>query len=199
MISWPIKQQQGITQQDIVEEMALDQRRGRLSVIEQRTKLYPEEDERISNWLRGLPFEAELISIKRMVSNITYNGMVIRKVHSTRFIVKVISERNHDMSLDPPLGFGGFGREPLRNASLENGLFGSVPAGNAPLGNAPLGNGLFGSVPQGNGLFGNALSLSRPTYIKVHRKHIEPETLNFYKLPWEGDDVSLTTQVLSVG
>lgn len=28
---------------------------------------------------------------------------------------------------------------------------------------------------------------SRPTYIKVHRKHLDPETLNIYELPWEVD------------
>ena len=32
--------------------------------------------------------------------------------------------------------------------------------------------------------------LSRPTYIRVHRKHISLETLNEYKLPWHWDDVS---------
>ena len=33
--------------------------------------------------------------------------------------------------------------------------------------------------------------LTRPTYIKVHRKHVSPETLDEYTLPWEWDDVSL--------
>ena len=32
--------------------------------------------------------------------------------------------------------------------------------------------------------------LSRPTYIKVHRKHVSPETLDEYGLPWEWDEVS---------
>lgn len=32
--------------------------------------------------------------------------------------------------------------------------------------------------------------LTRPTYIKVHRKHVSPETLDEYRLPWEWDDVS---------
>ena len=32
--------------------------------------------------------------------------------------------------------------------------------------------------------------LTRPTYIKVHRKHLSPETLDEYKLPWEWDEVS---------
>ena len=36
-----------------------------------------------------------------------------------------------------------------------------------------------------------ALALNRPTYIKLHRKHLDPETLNVYHLPWEWDDVSL--------
>lgn len=30
--------------------------------------------------------------------------------------------------------------------------------------------------------------LSRPTYIRVRRKHLEPETLNVYKLPWSYDE-----------
>ena len=33
--------------------------------------------------------------------------------------------------------------------------------------------------------------LTRPTYIKVHRRHISPETLDEYNLPWEWDEVSL--------
>lgn len=32
--------------------------------------------------------------------------------------------------------------------------------------------------------------VKRPTYIKVHRKHLSPETLDVYSLPWEWDDVS---------
>ena len=34
------------------------------------------------------------------------------------------------------------------------------------------------------------MDLSRPTYIKVHRKHLSPDTLDLYELPWEWDDVS---------
>ena len=34
------------------------------------------------------------------------------------------------------------------------------------------------------------LALSRPTYIKVHRRHLDPDTLDVYQLPWEWDDVS---------
>ena len=35
-----------------------------------------------------------------------------------------------------------------------------------------------------------ALTPARPTYIKVAVKHLDPETLNEYRLPWEYDDVS---------
>lgn len=31
---------------------------------------------------------------------------------------------------------------------------------------------------------------SKPTYVKVHRKHLSPDTLDEYDLPWEYDDVS---------
>ena len=34
------------------------------------------------------------------------------------------------------------------------------------------------------------MDVSRPTYIKVHRKHLSPETLDVYELPWEWDPVS---------
>lgn len=34
------------------------------------------------------------------------------------------------------------------------------------------------------------MDLSRPTYIKVHRKYLSPYTLDAYELPWEWDDVS---------
>lgn len=29
----------------------------------------------------------------------------------------------------------------------------------------------------------------RPTYVKVHRKHLLPATLDAYQLPWEWDSV----------
>ena len=31
----------------------------------------------------------------------------------------------------------------------------------------------------------------RPTYIKAHTKHLEPETLDAFKLPWEYDEVGI--------
>lgn len=34
------------------------------------------------------------------------------------------------------------------------------------------------------------MDLSRPTHIKVHRKHLSPDTLEAYQLPWEFDSVS---------
>lgn len=34
------------------------------------------------------------------------------------------------------------------------------------------------------------MDLSRPTHIKVHRKHLSPDTLDAYQLPWEFDSVS---------
>ena len=32
---------------------------------------------------------------------------------------------------------------------------------------------------------------TRPTYMKVHTKHLDTETLDIYNLPWEWDDVSI--------
>lgn len=39
-----------------------------------------------------------------------------------------------------------------------------------------------------------AIDLSRPTYIRVQRKHLHPDTLDFYCLPWEYDSVSFAMQ-----
>ena len=36
------------------------------------------------------------------------------------------------------------------------------------------------------------MDLTRPTYIKVHRKHMSPDTLDLYELPWEWDKVNAT-------
>ena len=37
--------------------------------------------------------------------------------------------------------------------------------------------------------------LTRPTYMKIHQKHVSPETLDDYNLPWEWDEVSIFTAV----
>lgn len=42
----------------------------------------------------------------------------------------------------------------------------------------------------GHGKQKKIMDLSRPTYIKVHRKHLSPDTLDEYELPWEWDEVS---------
>lgn len=36
-----------------------------------------------------------------------------------------------------------------------------------------------------------ALDLRRPTYIRVRKIHLHPDTLDYYRLPWEYDPVSL--------
>ena len=40
-----------------------------------------------------------------------------------------------------------------------------------------------------------AIDLSRPTFIKVHRKYLSPDTLDKYYLPWEWDKVGYTIPV----
>lgn len=42
------------------------------------------------------------------------------------------------------------------------------------------------------------MDLTRPTYIKVHRKYLSPDTLDVYELPWEWDDVSLPPKTASL-
>lgn len=40
------------------------------------------------------------------------------------------------------------------------------------------------------------IDLTRPAYIKLHRKHLSPDTLDTYELPWEWDDVSSFLEIL---
>jgi len=40
------------------------------------------------------------------------------------------------------------------------------------------------------------IDLTRPVYIKLHRKHLSPNTLDTYELPWEWDDVSSFLEIL---
>lgn len=42
------------------------------------------------------------------------------------------------------------------------------------------------------------VNLKRPTYIKVNRKHLSPDTLDAYSLPWEWDDVSYLSIYLAL-
>ena len=42
----------------------------------------------------------------------------------------------------------------------------------------------------------DGMRLTRPTYVKVHRKYIDPETLDIYELPWEWDDVRFPSIVV---
>ena len=49
-------------------------------------------------------------------------------------------------------------------------------------------------IIQGRGGKGNGkkiMDLTRPTYIKVHRKYLSADTLDIYEIPWEWDDVSI--------
>ena len=43
-----------------------------------------------------------------------------------------------------------------------------------------------------------SLALARPTYIKVHRKHLDVETLEVYQLPWEWDEVSFIHTLFTI-
>lgn len=43
------------------------------------------------------------------------------------------------------------------------------------------------------------MDLTRPTYIKLHRKHLSPRTLDLYELPWEWDDVGILVNGYTAG
>jgi aspartyl/asparaginyl-tRNA synthetase len=40
------------------------------------------------------------------------------------------------------------------------------------------------------------MDLSKPTWIRIHRKYLAIETLEFYSLPWEWDEVSRSPYTL---
>lgn len=53
-----------------------------------------------------------------------------------------------------------------------------------------------GETSKHGGSHKKIMDLRRPTYIKVHQKHLSPETLNIYELPWKWDEVSLVLSLL---
>ena len=44
-------------------------------------------------------------------------------------------------------------------------------------------------LPRPSPPLSGAISIARPTFIKVNRKYLEPETLDTYAIEWESDDV----------
>ena len=112
------------------------------------------------------------------------------KVFATIEQTRIPSDHRKDRNKSGPFGPFEFERVSKTGA----GLFGRGRVSNSD-------SGLFGfgrAPNNGSGLFGRELPLARPTYIKVHRKHMDTEVLDMHELPWEWEDVSQNSMLNDV-
>ncbi|KAL8944461.1 MAG: hypothetical protein Q9211_000558 [Gyalolechia sp. 1 TL-2023] len=72
--------------------------------------------------------------------------------------------------------------EMIRDAEQKKKVHGHPPPPPPPPG--PNSNNAVGIITD----VAKVVDLNKPTYIKVHRKYLSPETLDAYELPWEWDD-----------
>ena len=173
---------QAIDQKHIVEELARDERRRRTSLVKQLAHLPDCEGFEIQQWLKELPRAAVLESVVRRTIKAEHNGIKMKKISSYRIIIRLLNDEEAKQ-LPIPWNFP-------RRRSMDSEIV--IREQERPeVGDGPLGQAQYilskrdmisGAPPR--------FSLDRPTFVKVHRSHLEPETLNVYRLPWVWDNVS---------
>ena len=145
-----------VEQEEIARELNRYQRRDQTSIIKQLGKLTCEESCMIRNWCERVVGKAKLVYVKRTVGKIVYNGVTLSNVPSFEIFVRLQNESE----VGPQSR--GRSRERTRPEEMRDSET-RIPR--RPSREDP--------------------ATSRPTYIKVHRDHIDPQTLDMYNLPWE--------------
>ena len=170
---------QAIDQRHISEELCRDERSRRTSLVEQLAQLRDGEGFGIQQWLKELPHEAVLESMVRRTRNIEHDGIMIKNIPSYRLIIRLLS--NEEVEKLPANRNLPYKRSMGSEVSVRN----PEPQVILSKRDAPS-----GFIPR--------LSLDRPTFVKIHHKHLEPETLDVYRLPWVWDHVSLSPLCLHI-
>ena len=88
LLTWSTYFQQAAAQEDL-QDLVQKHRKSRLPVTQELSNLPPGESQRVFKFLRGLPHEAELMSMRKTINDIEYKGMTIFKVSSLCFVVSV--------------------------------------------------------------------------------------------------------------
>ena len=88
LLTWSTHFQQASAQEDL-QNLVQKHRKSWLPVTQELANLPPGESQRVFKFLRGLPHEAELVSMRKTISDVEYKGMKICKVPSFCFVVSV--------------------------------------------------------------------------------------------------------------
>ncbi|KAL9103004.1 MAG: hypothetical protein Q9187_009059 [Circinaria calcarea] len=171
---------QAIDQRHISEELCRDERSRRISLINQLSHLPDSEGFQIQRWLKGLPYEAVLESVVRRTKNVELqNGIKKENLSSYRLIIRLLSDEEvenipgnlnlrHRRSIGSEVSIRNAGRP-----EAEDNLIGQ------PQLVLSKRDAAGGALPE--------FSLDRRTFVKVHKSHLEPATLDMYGLPWVWD------------
>ena len=182
-ISWSTRMQ-AMEQEDIEKQLARDRRWRRPSLVKQIAKLSREEDRSIQDLLYELDHEAALVSVIKTTENIRYKGMILRKVPSVRFILRL--EPTKEVVGSRVTGRGGnysiASLSPYNYDAPKLEKPKPVDPNKDSVGDPDIERHIRKNVA--------AFDSNRPTYVRVNRKFISPETLREYDLPWVWDHVS---------
>lgn len=173
---------QAIDQRHIVEELARDEHSRRTSLVKQLAHLPDCEGYEIQQWLKELPCAAVLESVVRRTIKAEHNGIKMKKISSYRIITRLLNDEEvKQLPID---------RISLRRRSMDSEIF--IRDRERPtVGDGPVGEPQY--ILSKRDMSGGpppTFPLDRPTFVKVNRSHLDPETLNAYRLPWVWDKVS---------
>lgn len=172
LLTWSILSTQ-MQKADIEKQLSKDQEQGLPSIVEVYEDLSLYEHEAIGTRTANAGPGTSLISLKRTHADITHRGILFKGIPSLQFVLMtdLNGQKNDDRKLRPRLNdiysAQGYSDERIQKMSKDD------------------------ERERGKGQPMQPVDWVRPTYIRVHRKWIEPETLDAYDLPWEWEDVSL--------
>ncbi|KAL9015826.1 MAG: hypothetical protein Q9185_006793 [Variospora sp. 1 TL-2023] len=172
LLTWSILSTQ-MQKADIEKQLSKDQEQGLPSIVEVYENLSLYEHEAIGTRTANAGPGTSLISLKRTHADITHRGILFKGIPSLQFVL--MTDMNEQKNDDRRLRAGlndiysaqGYSDERIQKMSKDD------------------------ERERRKGQPMQPVDLVRPTYIRVHRKWIEPETLDAYDLPWEWEDVSL--------
>ncbi|KAL9036914.1 MAG: hypothetical protein Q9180_004022 [Flavoplaca navasiana] len=181
-----------LQQVDIQEKLSKSKEGGLRPVADGYLDLFEHEREAIDDLVEKSSWRPSLLLLKRTFTDMNCRGILFKSVPELHFIIgrPTIEYQNEGLSGPPP------GRMPkmmfVRDQRPSIRSSGRTRSSHSLQNPHTLDHGHDGAMVHIQKEM-NVVNLSKPTYIKVHRKHLDTDTLEEYGLPWEWDDVSLAT------
>ncbi|KAL8974685.1 MAG: hypothetical protein Q9197_001089 [Variospora fuerteventurae] len=169
LLTWSILSTQ-MQKADIEKQLSKDQEQGLPSIAEAYEDLSLYEYKAIGTSTANAGPGTSLVSLKRTHEDITHRGILFKGIPSLQFVLMtdINEQKNDDRRLRARLNdiysAQGYSDERIQKMSKD------------------------GERERRKGQPTQPVDLARPTYVRVHRKWIEPDTLDAYDLPWEWED-----------